>query len=171
MLSCLMYCSGFMCTSRCIRSMCRAMCIFCLARYTQYGHWNCGSLPHSHFWWLRRDDLSLYERPQSGQGKQGSPGEGGTECAALRLATSGIASRADHWSHDRPPILVKDTSSGPTPPEIAMGFIKSCNARRHGTNTQHIRHSREVNDIYKRIHTSYIHSKYIEIVHKLKIKK
>lgn len=52
--------------SLCIRSMCRPMCIFCLARYTQYGHWNWGSLPHSHFWWLRSDDLSLYTRPQSG---------------------------------------------------------------------------------------------------------
>lgn len=52
--------------SLCIRSMCRPMCIFCLARYTQYGHWNCGSLPHSHFWWFRKDDLSLYIRPQSG---------------------------------------------------------------------------------------------------------
>ena len=52
--------------SLCIRSMCRPMCIFCLARYTQYGHWNCGSLPHSHFWWFLNDDLSLYARPQSG---------------------------------------------------------------------------------------------------------
>lgn len=52
--------------SLCIRSMWRPMCIFCLALYTQYGHWNCGSLPHSHFWWFRNDDFSLYIRPQSG---------------------------------------------------------------------------------------------------------
>uniref|UniRef100_A0A182JEP5 Uncharacterized protein n=1 Tax=Anopheles atroparvus TaxID=41427 RepID=A0A182JEP5_ANOAO len=52
--------------SLCMRSMCRPMCIFCFARYTQYGHWNWGSLPHSHFWWLRSDDFSLYVRPQSG---------------------------------------------------------------------------------------------------------
>lgn len=52
--------------SLCIRSIWRPICIFCLALYTQYGHWNCGSLPHSHFWWFLKDDFSLYIRPQSG---------------------------------------------------------------------------------------------------------
>lgn len=125
-LSCFMYCSGFMCTSRCILSMWRAICIFCLARYTQYGHWNWGSLPHSHFWWLRSEDLSLYILPQSGQLKLGSPGVGGREGAlTLMLATSGSASLADHWSQDRPPILVKETSSGtqPPPPETATQLV------------------------------------------------
>lgn len=55
--------------SLCIRSIWRPMCIFCFALYTQYGHWNCGSLPHSHFWWLRKDDFNLYIRPQSGHEK------------------------------------------------------------------------------------------------------
>lgn len=82
--------------SLCIRSMCRPMCIFCLALYTQNGHWNCGSLPHSHFWWLRNDDFSLYMRPQSGQGYTGWLSSG--ECFSGDVpSTTDAAPLFDSW--------------------------------------------------------------------------
>lgn len=126
--------------SLCMRSMCRPICIFCLARYTQYGHWNCGSFPHSHFWWLRNDDLSLYILPQSGHANWGVwsaalpplllPGipslsreptlpapppksrEKTSGCGPSRnVWTSGIASRAFHSLQVRPAIFVMVKSS------------------------------------------------------------
>lgn len=42
----------------CIRSICRPICIFCLARYTQNGHWNCGALGNKG--WMGKDENEFF---------------------------------------------------------------------------------------------------------------
>lgn len=54
----------------CILSICLVICIFCLALYGQYWHLNCGSLPHSHFWWFLNELFNLYALPHSGHIKR-----------------------------------------------------------------------------------------------------
>lgn len=93
--------------------------------------------------------------------KLGSPGVGSAGAATL-MPAKGSARRADHWSHDSPPILVNDTSSGPPPPppEIAEMYHKMGTSRGRA-HKRNIQHSREVNDSYKQnINTCYIHNKH-----------
>lgn len=97
--------------------------------------------------------------------KLGSPGVGGNDGAVTLMPAKGSASRADHWSHDSPPILVNDTSSGPPtpPPEIAEIYHKMGTSRGRA-HKRNIQHSREVNNSYKQnINTCYIHNTYIQI--------
>lgn len=94
--------------SLCILSICRATCIFCLARYGQYGQWNWGSIPHSHFSWFLSELFSLYPRPHRGHMKLlglSFPREDTSneaECGTAprsRAGTDGCA--ADHASQSR----------------------------------------------------------------------
>jgi hypothetical protein len=58
---------------RCLLWICVNRLLFCVVRCGQWGHWNCGSLPHSNLIWLIMFFLQRYTFPHPGHWKDPTP--------------------------------------------------------------------------------------------------